>query len=110
MREEKNVIYYFGDLDYEGILIYENFAQKEYVIYEKEGKIQVQPFVLGYVKMIEKARKIGIQQMPKMKQGQNHSIGTKFFNYFSEEVVEVMQQLLENGQYIPQEILSWEDF
>ena len=133
MREENNVIYYLGDLDYEGILIYENLAnlfeeevekqllnlyydKKESVeefskINKKEMELlQIKPFVLGYVKMLEKAKKIGISYMPEMKKGQNFKIGTKFFNCFSKEIEEEFQRLLKNGRYIPQEIVSLEDF
>ncbi len=123
MREENNTIYYLGDLDYEGILIYENLAklfaeevgkeniQKFSNIKEKKMELlQIQPFVLGYAKMLEKAQKIGISNMPEMKKAQNHKIGTTFFNYFSKEIAENFQTLLESNKYIPQEILSVEDF
>lgn len=110
MREQGNRLYYLGDLDYEGILIYENFVEREYFMYQKEGKIEVQPFVLGYIKMLEKAKKIGISQMPEMKQGQNQKIGTTFFSYFPKDIAEEIKNLLKIGKYIPQEILSTEDF
>ena len=130
MRAEHNTIYYLGDLDYEGILIYENLAnlfQKEvekqqfhicyhdkeecFNINEKKVELlQIQPFVIGYIKMLEKAQKIGISNMPETKKGQNHNIGTIFFNYFSKEIAENFQNLLESNKYIPQEILSAQDF
>ncbi len=123
MRAENNTIYYLGDLDYEGILIYENLVklfaeevgkeniQKFSNINEKKMELlQIKPFVLGYAKMLEKAQKIGISNMPEMKKGQNHKIGTTFFHYFSKEIVENFESLLESNKYIPQEILSGEDF
>ena len=133
MREKNNVIYYLGDLDYEGILIYENLAnlfekevEKQWVnVYDdnkehiqqfsnrnekKQKLLQIQPFVFGYIKMLEKAQKIGICNMPETKKGQNHNIGTTFLNYFSKEIAESFQNLLESDKYIPQEILSCEDF
>ena len=104
MRERTNVIYYFGDMDYEGIAIYESLADA----FEKECKME--PFAEGYLKMIEKAVKIGNEQLPAMKSGQNQKIGNRFWNSFSAEIAEKMQQILQNGRYIPQEILSIEDF
>lgn len=104
MREENNVLYYLGDMDYEGILIYENLASA----YGKECEIK--PFCEGYLKMLEKAANIGEEQLPPMKTGQNQNIGTLFWNFFSKEQTEKMQQLLNAGRYIPQEILSITDF
>lgn len=50
MREKGNVIYYFGDLDYEGIAIYESLAS----LFDEECSIR--PFAEGYLKMIEKIK------------------------------------------------------
>lgn len=104
MREQNNLIYYFGDLDYEGILIYEKLAS----LYGKECEIK--PFYEGYLKMIEKSESIGEEKLPRMKEGQNQNIGTLFWDFFSKEQSEKMQQLLNAGRYIPQEILSITDF
>ena len=60
--------------------------------------------------MLQRAKEIGLNQMPEMKKGQNHKIGTTFFSYFSEESAKEIQELLEKGRYIPQEIVSLEDF
>ena len=104
MRKQGNVIYYFGDLDYEGILIYENLT----TLFNEEYEIK--PFHQAYLKMLEKAKQIGIEQLPMTKTGQNQNISTFFFDSFKKEQVEQMQQILEKGRYIPQEILSVEDF
>ena len=42
MQAEGNQIFYFGDLDYEGIGIYENLAE----LFNEEWKII--PFMAGY--------------------------------------------------------------
>lgn len=104
MREKNNTIYYFGDLDYEGIAICENLA----VSFNEECKMI--PFVQGYLEMLKKAKEIGIEKLPSMKKGQNQNGIETFFHAFSEEDVLIMQQILEAGRYIPQEILNIEDF
>lgn len=104
MRNKGNVIYYFGDLDYEGIAIYENLAS----LFDKECLIR--PFTEGYLKMMEKAKGIGEDQLPSMKEAQNKNIGTCFWDSFAKDSAYKMQQILQNGRYIPQEVLSIEDF
>lgn len=103
MRDEKNTIYYFGDLDYEGIGIYERFA----LLFKEHCRIL--PFCEGYRKMSEKAKKIGKENLPTMKEGQNRNIQTLFWNYFEKEEQNEMQELLQEGYYIPQEILTIKD-
>ncbi|MBQ2276507.1 MAG: DUF2220 family protein [Lachnospiraceae bacterium] len=104
MREKENVMYYLGDLDYEGIYIYESLA----LLFHEECKIEV--FTEGYLKMLEEAEGIGEEQLPPMKAGQNKNISTQFLQSFPKEKAEKMQKILQNGKYIPQEILSIEDF
>ena len=104
MRAAENKIYYFGDLDYEGIGIYEKLATFF------ENHCTIRPFREAYLKMIEKANEIGIESMPLMKAGQNQNIGEKFWSFFEKQDVEKMQKLLQQGRYIPQEILSVRDF
>ena len=101
MTTKGNEIYYFGDLDYEGIGIYENFASVF------GGEWEIKPFIEGYEAMVEKAEKI--EQLPDTKTGQNKRIRELFFSYFSKEMVEKMTRILEAGQYIPQEILTITD-
>lgn len=45
-----------------------------------------------------------------MKRGQNKNIGTCFWDSFAKDNTYKMQQILQEGRYIPQEILSVEDF
>lgn len=112
MRERDNHIYYFGDMDYEGIRIYEGLVR----IFESECVIE--PFAEGYLKMLKRAREIGSSQLPDMKEGQKPrqkplqmpGIDSIFQGYFGEEEYKELQQILEQGKYIPQEILSIEDF
>lgn len=102
MKCSGNQIYYFGDLDYEGIGIYESLARQC-----AEGQRPI-PFVAAYEKMLEKAGQIA--ELPDSKEQQNRKIGKEFFSYFSEETVRHMLEILEMGRYIPQEILNISDF
>ena len=101
---EKNRVYYFGDLDYEGILIYETLSEK----YKDEVEIIL--FKTAYEKMLQKAEQIGVTELPDTKEGQNKNIGTHFFDQFSLEIQVKMKQILENNKYIPQEIVNASDY
>lgn len=102
MKAAGNQIYYFGDLDYEGIGIYENLSANF------GEKWNIVPFEAGYRKMLSKAK--GVDSIPETKEGQNRNIKDIFFSYFSTEQVKRMKEILEKGYYIPQEILNISDF
>lgn len=103
LQDKENQIYYFGDLDYEGIGIYERLAE----MFAGRGKIQ--PFVSGYIKMLEKYRQQK-WKLPPTKEKQNQNISGNFFGSFSEEHKKQMWEILQRGLYIPQEILNIHDF
>ena len=90
-----NNFYYFGDLDYEGIGIYESLTTY----------FKCEPFVIAYVAMLKKAENISL---PVTKEKQNRNITEAFFNYFDDS--SKMREILESERYIPQEILTIEDF
>ncbi|MDY5846195.1 MAG: DUF2220 family protein [Bariatricus sp.] len=102
MKAPGNQIYYFGDLDYEGIGIYERLEE------EFHGKWEIIPFVRAYEAMLNKAG--DLEMLPATKEKQNRNISQAFFSYFEEEQVQRMQGILEAGKYIPQEILNITDF
>lgn len=104
MTDEQNGIFYLGDLDYEGIGIYEKLT----LSFGENRRIF--PFLQGYEKMLQKAKEIGTAELPSMKEGQNKQIGNTFLSYFDSGQVKQMQMILEAGKYIPQEILSGKDF
>ncbi|MCI8503625.1 MAG: hypothetical protein HFH00_07345 [Dorea sp.] len=104
MTEKENGIYYFGDLDYEGIGIYERLAS----LFQEEWEIV--PFVSAYERMLKKAEDGGLDGLPETKEQQNRKISGAFFQYFSEESSEKMRAVIESGRYIPQEILNISDF
>lgn len=95
LLHQANRFYYFGDLDYEGILIFEKLRDRFYC----------EPFVLAYEAMLKKAVSL---QLPKTKEKQNRQISEMFFNYF--EDCTLMKAILESDRYIPQEILTMQDF
>lgn len=102
MKEEGTRMYYFGDLDYEGIGIYENLAGMFRPVKE------IRPFLPAYETMIEKAG--GADRLPETKERQNRHISGLFYSYFSEPYVRRMKEILEAQKYIPQEILNIQDF
>ena len=103
MKDKGNSIYYFGDLDYEGILIFETLVK----LFAEGAKICL--FVQGYLRMLEKAETIGFGQLPETKEGQNQNGGELFYSYFTPMQQEQIRSILSMGRYIPQEIVSEED-
>jgi len=102
--DKNNQVYYFGDLDYEGILIYETLAEK----YKSSTKLIL--FVQGYERMLEKSEKFGIDALPDTKEGQNRNIKDTFFSFFKKDAQEKIRKILESGKYIPQEIINETDY
>ena len=109
MKDKKNRLLYLGDLDYEGIGIYENLAGQFLEEYE------IVPFVPGYEAMVRKAVSLKggnsfPDALPLASEKQNRHITGQFFTYFSPGLVKQMGEILENGRYIPQEILNRSDY
>ena len=102
MRNPENTIYYFGDLDYEGIGIYENLAGMF------QDRWEIIPFIPAYQKMLSKAP--AAAELPDTSEGQNRNISDCFFSYFPKQQTEQIREILTRGKYIPQEILNISDF
>lgn len=102
VSDKRNKILYFGDLDYEGIVIYEGL----YKLFSKEYNIM--PFIMGYKKMLHKAGDESIC-LPKMKEGQNKNISEIFLREFHKEYRVQIKKILTQGLYIPQEIINITD-
>lgn len=102
MRAKENQIYYFGDLDFEGIGIYERLAES----FKEQHPIV--PFTKAYEQMLRKAQ--DIRSLPATKEKQNHNISGHFFSFFTEEVACEMKSVLDSERYIPQEILNINDY
>ncbi|SFC50729.1 Wadjet anti-phage system protein JetD domain-containing protein [Clostridium uliginosum] len=102
VSNKENKILYFGDLDYEGIVIYEglyNLINDEY---------NIAPFIKAYEQMIDKYIKEKII-LSKTKDGQNRNIKDKFLNEFDMNYRKKINEILEQDLYIPQEILNLTD-
>lgn len=102
MLDAANELLYFGDLDYEGLGIYETLAEG----FAEQGSIK--PFIPAYLAMLQKSK--GYHKLPTTKEEQNRNLQGSFFNYFSAEVRKEMQNILRQDLYIPQEILTLLDF
>ena len=101
MRAEGNIIFYFGDLDYEGIGIFESLSRTF------EDRRSVMPFEPAYRAMLDKACRV--ESLPVTKEQQNRNIEQLFFSYFPDNQVRKMKEILEADRYIPQEILNITD-
>ena len=131
MKCPQNEYLYFGDLDYEGLGIYEHLAES------LSGSYEIKPFTAAYERMLEKAMQYegGIRSeteadqegnesmplaetqaargngitLPETKDAQNRNLSGKFMSFFAPESVERMEKILESGRYIPQEIITIQD-
>ena len=97
-----NKLFYFGDLDYEGILIYERLVESTSAI--------IYIFDEAYTAMLDKAMQIGLSNLPNMKEKQNANIGTLFLDAFKDMRKDQICKILKMGKYIPQEILNEHDW
>ncbi|MBR3517699.1 MAG: hypothetical protein IKO10_15470 [Lachnospiraceae bacterium] len=103
MRHPQNRILYFGDLDYEGIRIYEQLAASF------GTQCGIRPHRQAYLKMLEIAGQKGGDFLPDCETQQNKNIEGSFWETFSAEEIRQMQTVLETGKYIPQEIINISD-
>ena len=104
IQDERNQLYYLGDLDFEGIRIYEQVQEKF------QGEVMILPFVEAYERMVDKALKeYGIRGLPETKEGQKRSLNGSFMTYFTENIQKDMYEILDSGKYIPQEIINRQD-
>lgn len=89
--------YYFGDLDMEGIGIFESLinANSDLNIYLMKEL---------YIDMLNEAKTV---TLPKSSEQQQNTEGNVFFEYFNERQAKDINELLTNGVYIPQEILTY---
>ena len=99
VSNKENKLLYFGDLDYEGIVIYEGLYNLV------KDKYNIVPFINGYEQMIDKYIKEEIR-LPKTKEGQNRNIKDIFLNKFNADYRKKISKILQQDLYIPQEILN----
>lgn len=97
LLNKNNKILYFGDLDYEGIIIYESFYRQ----YHKDYNIE--PFTVGYLQMLKLAINM---DLPFTKEGQNRNIEGIFKKSFTDDENKLIDEILTKNLYMPQEILN----
>ncbi len=91
-----DVIYYFGDIDYEGINIYTAFKER-YLDYK------IMPYKIGYETILDIEKSPGAV---KNNQNINESNIEKFINEFSENYKLKLKNIFDNNLYIPQEVFN----
>lgn len=104
LKHPENKMLYFGDLDYEGIKIYEDLWKK------MKDSMRIEPFSRAYEKMVEKGIEIGIDELPMTKEGQKQASCHQFLQSFSKAMQTNIVEILEARKYIPQEILQKKDY
>jgi len=92
--------YYFGDLDYEGVGIV-------YDLIRTNPMLQIQLMKPLYIAMLKASENI---PLPVTKEKQNKKAAGWFISLFGQEHQSIIIDILENGKYIPQEILNNGDF
>lgn len=92
ISKELSALYYFGDLDYEGLAIYHALGDK------------VRLAVPFYSALLKKKCSYG-----KENQRKDQEALTAFLGGFSEEEKDVIKQVLKKGAYYPQEALEKEE-
>ena len=103
ITDGSNTILYLGDIDYEGIIIFESLKRS----FEKKHSIKL--FTEGYKAMVDKRAQTAAK-LPRTKEKQNRNISTEFLDEFEKDYREAITDILGADEYIPQEILNIGDF
>lgn len=90
---------YWGDIDYEGIAIYERLKDRY------SDVLNIKLFKQAYSLMINLSKN---RTLALSKDNQNKNIKNIFFNELRSEDTEEIKQILSKGLYIPQEIINYE--
>lgn len=98
LKEKKHIFYYFGDLDYEGIFIYQEAK-------EKNPEVDIRLLTEAYEAMLTE---VIHREYPETRDHRNPRAALEtFLSNFSESSQEKIISILEKGQYIPQEVLNY---
>ena len=103
-----NTFYYFGDIDYVGIAIYESYRERN------KDKIDWIPFKAGYEYILDKTVSDldpteDIDSLPDTKDGQKDNRKGIFMNFFNDKYQQKIENILSQRKYIPQEALNFND-
>ena len=96
--DSKDNIYYFGDIDFEGINIYVSLK-------EKYNEYNISVYTKGYETILD------IEKTPeKIRKNQNINQDKieKFINEFDKKYKDKLIEILSNKKYIPQEVFHYE--
>jgi hypothetical protein len=93
-----NRYFYFGDLDYEGIDIFQ-------ILKNYNKNLEINLFVELYSWMLRESKNM---KLPNTKKGQKKINIDEFLSCFDEDDEKMILNILENGLYIPQEILNYQ--
>lgn len=107
-KDNKTTYYYFGDLDYEGIGIFNDLI-------ETNPQLNIKLFSRLYSWMLEEATTLLKSwerefELPRTKEKQSKKFMGRFLEEFNSEEQILINDILEEGRYIPQEILNRERF
>jgi len=90
---------YWGDIDYEGISIYERLKDRY------SDLLNLNLFKEAYKLMLKLSKN---KKLALSKDNQNKNIKDTFFNELNVEHVKEIKEILSSGLYIPQEIVNYE--
>ncbi len=98
-------VYYWGDLDYEGINIYLG-------VVKYNPSLHIEPLVLAYTKMLDSfttmlETSLDVREYACKKPQSRPKNMDEFLKYFSKEYADRFIALLNDGLYIPQEIVNY---
>ncbi|WP_432407921.1 Wadjet anti-phage system protein JetD domain-containing protein [Wukongibacter sp. M2B1] len=91
LEDKEHTLYYFGDIDYEGIAIWNSLKEK----------VAAKPAVSFYKELLKKADARG-----KESQNRNQKALNNFFKFFDKKSKEKIRDILQNRGYYPQEGLN----
>lgn len=100
LNSDKNIFYYWGDIDKEGFYIY-GLLKKQF------ESVNISLFEIAYKLMIDKYKSVKIKRKCPKEQSKNYKIG--MIN-LEDSILSNLTKILEDGYYIPQEILSLKEF
>lgn len=95
LNNEDCKFYYWGDIDREGMWIYESLKEK----YKLQN---IQLLVQAYRRMIDETKDIKIRNNKKQQK-----MKPKNFDEFNSELAKYIEKLVYSDRYIPQEIISY---
>lgn len=97
---QESIYYYFGDLDYEGINIFNNLVRNN-------KKLDIRLMRSLYKEMVRLSK---MANLPDTKELQRVNKMDVFLKGFNEEDIKYTKAILEDRKYIPQEIISYIEF